>query len=97
MGEESLKRRRGEDTGREDRQSIQSHEPQKMNLQKQANLFLFPLWCMWEGLAQGGRRGYLCYASASKNHYCVPIQQKYLHNVVALHFQKLLITEVKQL
>ncbi|KAF2987074.1 hypothetical protein EK904_013761 [Melospiza melodia maxima] len=44
MGEESLKRRKGEDKGREDRQSIQSHEPQTMNLQKQANPFpfLFP-------------------------------------------------------
>ncbi|XP_039931170.1 B(0,+)-type amino acid transporter 1 isoform X3 [Hirundo rustica] len=38
MGEESLKRRKGEDRGREDRQSIQSHEPQTMNLQKQVGL-----------------------------------------------------------
>uniref|UniRef100_A0A8C5J935 b(0,+)-type amino acid transporter 1 n=1 Tax=Junco hyemalis TaxID=40217 RepID=A0A8C5J935_JUNHY len=38
MGEESLKRRKGEDKGREDRQSIQSHEPQTMNLQKQVGL-----------------------------------------------------------
>ncbi|NWY98403.1 BAT1 protein, partial [Loxia curvirostra] len=38
MGEESLKRRKG----REDGQSVQSHEPPAMNLQKQAKLFLFP-------------------------------------------------------
>lgn len=71
MGEESLKKRKGEDKGREDRQSIQNHEPQTMNLRKQANIFLFPL-CVrgWQREAEGG----ICaYASAYKNHYCVPI------------------------
>lgn len=56
MGEESLKRRKGEDKGREDRQSIQSHEPQTMNLQKQANLFLFP-WVRVSGAGRGRHTG----------------------------------------
>ncbi|NXF87024.1 BAT1 protein, partial [Eubucco bourcierii] len=42
MGEERLRNRRGEEDGKEERQSIQSHEPQTTNLQKQAKLFLFP-------------------------------------------------------
>ncbi|KFQ44516.1 PREDICTED: B(0,+)-type amino acid transporter 1 [Nestor notabilis] len=38
MGEESLKRRKGENDKTEDGQSIQSHEPQITNLQKQVGL-----------------------------------------------------------
>ncbi|XP_065519355.1 B(0,+)-type amino acid transporter 1 isoform X1 [Lathamus discolor] len=38
MGEESLKKRKGEDNKKEDGQSIQSHEPQTMNLQKEVGL-----------------------------------------------------------
>ncbi|NXX09163.1 BAT1 protein, partial [Larus smithsonianus] len=36
MGKNSLRKRKGEDNGREDGRSIQSHEPQRTNLQKQA-------------------------------------------------------------
>ncbi|NXD28856.1 BAT1 protein, partial [Spelaeornis formosus] len=55
MGEESLKKRKGEDKGRGDRQSIQSHEPQTMNLQKQAIFLLFLLCgiCMIVGTIIG--------------------------------------------
>ncbi|XP_062460895.1 B(0,+)-type amino acid transporter 1 isoform X2 [Pezoporus occidentalis] len=38
MGEENLKKRKGEDNKKEDGQSIQSHEPQAMNLQKEVGL-----------------------------------------------------------
>lgn len=38
MGEESLRKRKGEDSGEEDGQSIQSDEPRKTNLQKQVGL-----------------------------------------------------------
>uniref|UniRef100_A0A8C8E5Q5 b(0,+)-type amino acid transporter 1 n=1 Tax=Otus sunia TaxID=257818 RepID=A0A8C8E5Q5_9STRI len=38
MGEESLRKRKGEHSGKEDGQSVQSHEPQTMNLQKQVGL-----------------------------------------------------------
>ncbi|XP_033928808.1 B(0,+)-type amino acid transporter 1 [Melopsittacus undulatus] len=38
MGEESLKKRKGEDNKKEDGQSIQSHEPQTMNLKKEVGL-----------------------------------------------------------
>ncbi|XP_064015928.1 B(0,+)-type amino acid transporter 1 [Pogoniulus pusillus] len=38
MGEESLRNRKGEDDGKDERQSIQSHEPQVTNLQKQVGL-----------------------------------------------------------
>lgn len=78
MGRESLKKRKGEDKGREDRESIQSHEPQTMNLQKQANLFLFPFGpCVsgWQREAEGDICMIFIYdaASAYKNHYCVPV------------------------
>ncbi|NXX55444.1 BAT1 protein, partial [Scopus umbretta] len=53
MGEESLRKRKGEDNRREDGQSVQSHEPQTMNLQKQAKLFLFPLQSARVGLISG--------------------------------------------
>ncbi|XP_061201885.1 B(0,+)-type amino acid transporter 1 isoform X2 [Neopsephotus bourkii] len=38
MGEASLKKRKGEDNKKEDGQSIQSHEPQTMSLQKEVGL-----------------------------------------------------------
>ncbi|XP_068017798.1 B(0,+)-type amino acid transporter 1 [Melanerpes formicivorus] len=38
MGEESLRNRKGEDNGKEDLQSIQSHDPPTTNLQKQVGL-----------------------------------------------------------
>uniref|UniRef100_A0A8B9BX22 b(0,+)-type amino acid transporter 1 n=1 Tax=Anser brachyrhynchus TaxID=132585 RepID=A0A8B9BX22_9AVES len=38
MGEESLRKRKGQDSRKEDGQSIQSQEPQTMNLQKQVGL-----------------------------------------------------------
>ncbi|XP_069724756.1 B(0,+)-type amino acid transporter 1 isoform X2 [Phaenicophaeus curvirostris] len=38
MGEKSLRKRKGEDTGEEDGESIQSHEPQTTNLQKEVGL-----------------------------------------------------------
>ncbi|XP_009901046.2 B(0,+)-type amino acid transporter 1 [Dryobates pubescens] len=38
MGEESLRNRKGEDNGKEDIQSIQSHDPPTTNLQKQVGL-----------------------------------------------------------
>lgn len=56
MGEESLRKRKGEDSGEEDGQSIQSDEPRKTNLQKQAKLFPSPSVCVraGEGLAERG-------------------------------------------
>lgn len=52
MGEESLKKRKGEGNKKEDEQSIQSHELQTTHLQKQVNHFPFgPSVC--RGLAWG--------------------------------------------
>lgn len=42
MGEESLRKRKGQDSRKEDGQSIQSQEPRTMNLQKQVNTNTHP-------------------------------------------------------
>lgn len=56
MGEESLRKRKGQDSRKEDGQSIQSEEPQTTNLQKQVSTNTHPPPTTCEGLSEGGSR-----------------------------------------
>lgn len=69
MGEESLRKRKGEDSGEEDGQSIQSDEPRKTNLQKQAKLFPSPSVCV---RARGWQSGVSVHTSHNSRN-CAPV------------------------